>query len=120
MCNGFGKGEILLFESSENAKFDSIRTKIRQEVLRVGQQKWSKGPAKMKITCQYTKLSLAILNTALHWRNTGNCEQTLEEHIPITWDCWLSDVSALAMLEQTLNCQCWLHRGVHWSLQERG
>lgn len=54
MYSGFDKGEVLLVDSSEeNAKFHSIRTKVRQKGYKVVQQKWSEGPVKMKITYKY-------------------------------------------------------------------
>lgn len=57
VCSGFGKSEVWLVDSGKekNSKFDSIRTKVRQEMYTVLPQKQSKGLGKKKISYKYTK-----------------------------------------------------------------
>jgi len=57
-------------------------------VYRVVQQKWCKGPGKMKITSKYTKQRMARVSTGLQWINNGSCGQISEDHIPSIWCCW--------------------------------
>lgn len=67
-----------------------------------------------------TKRSLARVNTTLQWRNNGSCGQIWRVMFPISGVVWPSGVSALATLEQTLSCLCWVQRGVNYSLLWRG
>lgn len=42
-------------KSEGNAKFDSIRAKVKHEVYGIVQQKWSKGLAKVQLTFKQRK-----------------------------------------------------------------